>query len=91
MTENLVSMARAAEKDERLSDGALYGKLAGEIERLQAALEDIISPLAAMKRRAALSGHVLSGMAYSISRDPNYLQGIAREALAQSASARESK
>jgi len=25
-------MARAAEKDERLSDGALYGKLAAEIE-----------------------------------------------------------
>lgn len=32
-------MARAAQKDERLSDGALYGKLADEIERLRAELE----------------------------------------------------
>ncbi len=39
MTEDIVAMARAAEKDERLSDGALYGKLADEIERLRAALE----------------------------------------------------
>ncbi|HSR79644.1 MAG TPA: hypothetical protein VLL28_02595 [Hyphomicrobiaceae bacterium] len=35
MTEDIVAMARAAGKDERLSDGALYGKLADEIERLQ--------------------------------------------------------
>lgn len=33
--EDIVAMARAAEKDERLSDGALYGKLANEIERLR--------------------------------------------------------
>lgn len=32
---DLVAMARAAEKDERLSDGALYGNLADEIERLK--------------------------------------------------------
>jgi hypothetical protein len=30
--EDIVAMARAAEKDERLSDGALYGKLADRIE-----------------------------------------------------------
>lgn len=34
-TRELIQMARAAERDERLSDGALYGKLASEIERLQ--------------------------------------------------------
>lgn len=33
-TEQLVDMARAAKVDDRLSDGALYGKLADEIERL---------------------------------------------------------
>lgn len=32
---DIVEMARAAEKDERLSTGALYGKLADEIERLR--------------------------------------------------------
>jgi hypothetical protein len=35
MAEDLLVMARAAEKDERLSDGVLYGKLANEIERLR--------------------------------------------------------
>lgn len=33
---DIVAMARAAQADERLSDGALYGKLADEIERLRA-------------------------------------------------------
>lgn len=32
---DIVAMARAAERDERLSDGALYGKLADEISRLR--------------------------------------------------------
>jgi len=38
--ENLIEMARAAQRDERLSDGALYGKLADEIERLRTELAD---------------------------------------------------
>lgn len=33
--EDIIAMARAAEKDERLSDGALYGKLADRIEQLE--------------------------------------------------------
>ena len=33
--EDIVAMARAAEKDESLSDGALYGKLADRIENLE--------------------------------------------------------
>jgi hypothetical protein len=36
LPEDLIAMARAAMHDERLSDGALYGKLADEIERLRA-------------------------------------------------------
>jgi hypothetical protein len=39
MAEDLVAMARAAKADERLSDGALYGKLADEIERLRRLLK----------------------------------------------------
>lgn len=31
MSENLLEMARAAQHDDRLADGALYGKLADEI------------------------------------------------------------
>jgi uncharacterized small protein (DUF1192 family) len=34
--EDIVAMARAAYRDERLADGPLYGKLADEIERLRA-------------------------------------------------------
>jgi hypothetical protein len=34
--EDIVAMARAAYRDDRLADGALYGKLADEIERLRA-------------------------------------------------------
>lgn len=32
---SLIGMARAAQHDDRLADGALYGKLADEIERLR--------------------------------------------------------
>jgi hypothetical protein len=39
MTEDIIAMARAAQKDERLSDGALYGKLADEIESLRDEIE----------------------------------------------------
>lgn len=37
--EDIVAMARAAYRDERLADGPLYGKLADEIERLRARVE----------------------------------------------------
>jgi cAMP phosphodiesterase len=36
--EDIIVMARDAQKDERLSDGALYGKLADKIEQLHAML-----------------------------------------------------
>jgi hypothetical protein len=39
MSEDIVAMARAAYRDERLADGPLYGKLADEIERLRARVE----------------------------------------------------
>lgn len=44
--EDIVAMARAAYRDDRLADGALYGKLAAEIERLRAhivGLEKLLS------------------------------------------------
>ncbi len=37
--EDIVAMARAAYRDERLADGPLYGKLADEITRLRARVE----------------------------------------------------
>lgn len=42
MKEDIVAMARAAMADERLSDGALYGKLADKIEEQRAAIRDLI-------------------------------------------------
>ena len=44
--EDIVAMARAAQRDERLSDGPLYGKLADEIERLRARVDLLREPLA---------------------------------------------
>ena len=41
MSEDIVAMARAAYRDERLADGPLYGKLADEIERLRARVEEL--------------------------------------------------
>jgi tRNA U34 5-carboxymethylaminomethyl modifying GTPase MnmE/TrmE len=41
--EDIVAMARAAYRDERLADGSLYGKLAAEIERLRDALTDAVA------------------------------------------------
>ena len=44
--EDIVAMARAAQRDERLSDGPLYGKLADEITRLRARVDALRWPLA---------------------------------------------
>jgi len=41
MSEDIVAMARAAQQDERLSDGPLYGKLADEITRLRARVKEL--------------------------------------------------
>jgi len=38
MTEDIVKMARAAQHDDRLADGALYGRLADKIEQMGEAL-----------------------------------------------------
>jgi hypothetical protein len=49
--EDIVAMARAAYRDDRLADGALYGKLADEIECLRArvaVLEAALKPFAAL-------------------------------------------
>jgi hypothetical protein len=39
MTDDLVKMARLAQRDERMSTGALYGALADRIEELEAKLD----------------------------------------------------
>jgi hypothetical protein len=40
MDQSIVEMARAAQHDDRLSDGALYGKLADKIEQMDKALRE---------------------------------------------------
>jgi hypothetical protein len=40
MNEDILEMARAAQHDDRLADGALYGKLADKIEQMQKALRE---------------------------------------------------
>lgn len=54
---------------------------------LRAALEEIVNPVAAMRQRADAEGGKLDGMmANMLARDPEYLRGIARAALASEAS-----
>ena len=57
MTDDLVAMARLAQRDERMSTGALYGDLADRIEELEAKLaqqDDLVqAAVAAALREAA--------------------------------------
>lgn len=50
--------------------------------KLRDALEDVVNPLGKIQRDADAQGARLSGMAYQISTDLNFVQGIARSALA---------
>jgi len=51
--------------------------------KLLDALNDITEPLAYMKRTADEEGLRLSGMAYGLSQDPEYLKEIARKAITE--------
>lgn len=55
-------MARAAMRDERLSDGALYGKLADEIERLGNSLWKLSNEVLALK---AFEGHIREAIGHT--------------------------
>jgi hypothetical protein len=46
LSEDIIAMARAAQRDDRLADGALYGKLADEIERLRGLAQTPAVPIA---------------------------------------------
>jgi len=52
-------------------------------DTLRKALEEIVNPISAMQERAKVQGNTLNGMmANYLARDPEYLRGIARAALA---------
>jgi len=53
--EDIVAMARAAYRDERLADGPLYCKLADEIERLRASNESLTNLVEEMQHEARRS------------------------------------
>lgn len=53
----------------------------GEIERLRAALEDVLNPMRVLERRAEAEGNRLNGTAYSIANDLGFVKSIARSAL----------
>jgi hypothetical protein len=78
MTEDIVAMARAAQHDERLSDGALYGKLAAEIERLQDAKR---RALAIADERSKENVRLRAAL-QKIIAEPYAAHAIARDALA---------
>lgn len=51
------------------------------LKRQREALENIADPLAHIHREAVRQGRRLSGQAYAISNDPEFIKGIARAAL----------
>jgi|GEM_PF-6943180 len=54
---------------------------ADRLRQYREALEDIVSPLAALRRHAEERGERLSSLASQIANDPGYLQSLARTAL----------
>lgn len=59
--EDIVAMARAAEKDERLSDGALYGKLANRIETLEAQCKEWQEKWLALAQASLIANGAING------------------------------
>ncbi len=59
----------------------LAEEMADRLQSLEAALRDIVDPLAALRRDADAKSAKLSGMAYSIANDPEHLKRLARAAL----------
>ena len=55
--------------------------LRAAVERAEAALRDIVDPMARLRRDAEASGLVVNAMAGEVVRDAGYLQAIARSAL----------
>lgn len=92
-TETLIKALHILANDIESEDGVANAAIAEGAQRLEElhdmnkkllyALNDITEPLTYMKRKADEEGLRLSGMAYSISQDPEYLKEIAREAIAE--------
>jgi len=92
-TETLIKALRILANDIESEDGVANAAIAEAAQRLEDlhemnrklldALNDITEPLAYMKRKADEEGLHLSGVAYSISQDPEYLKEIARKAIAE--------
>lgn len=67
--------------EEAKANAVLIVSAVNMFEQMQTALQDIVNPLAALRRDAEINGDRLSGMAYQIANDPAHLQRIARAAL----------
>lgn len=64
-------------------DAASFAELSKRLIEAEAALQDIINPLAALEREAQKTGGRLSGMAYQITKDPEHLKRIAKDYFAR--------
>ena len=81
MRQSLADASQLIDEIEPILRAALSTPDQASEERYKAALEEIVSPVAFMQRRAKADGRQLSGMAYSIANSASYLQGIAKAAL----------
>lgn len=76
-TEQVDAQRRRAETSESLA-----AQRVGEVERWREALEEIVSPVKFMQRRAdEAGGHISGPHAIQLASDPSYLQKIAERAL----------
>lgn len=92
-TETLIKALRILANDIESEDGVANAAIAEGADRLEElhevnknlldALNDIVEPLAYMKRKADEEGLRLNGMAYGLSQDPEYLKEIARKAITE--------
>ena len=66
MTDDLVAMARLAQRDERMSTGALYGDLADRIEQLAATNEELEGKLS---KSEALLARAVKALVFYVNHD----------------------
>ena len=80
MRERLLSVQRI-DMTERIAASTMLADLVAERDRLREALRDVANPLDRLRRNAEAQGSRLSGAAYTIANDLNFVQGLARAAL----------
>lgn len=71
----------AADRWDPLETGKVCREAVERLRHLEKALNDVVSPMAALKRYADLKGARLNRMAYEVANNLGFVQGIAKKGL----------